>query len=142
MKLEDRRELRDQLRDAGLRATMPRVGVLSVLVGAEHPLSHAEVAEQLADQGFDRATVYRNLIDLTDAGLARRSDVGDHVWRFELVRGEHREEEHPHFVCTACGAVQCLPEGTIAVRPNRGLPRALKRGELEIRLRGVCDSCA
>ena len=34
-------------------------------------------------QAWDPATIYRNLTDLSEAGLARRTDVGDHVWRFE-----------------------------------------------------------
>ena len=132
------------LRQAGLRATQPRVAVLARLLAARSPLSHGDVAEDLSAQGFDRATVYRNLIDLTEAGLARRADIGDHVWRFELVRpaDAHAAEAHPHFICGECGAVSCLPEDTVSVRPGRGTPRALKRRGLSVQVRGVCDACA
>src|SRR4051812_24845920 len=75
------------LRGAGLRRTGPRVAVLERLEAATAPLSHGEVAAMLTPAGFDRATVYRNLIDLVKKGLVRRADLGDHVWRFELVRG-------------------------------------------------------
>src|SRR5687768_5216424 len=108
-------ELRQKLRDSGLRATLPRIAVMQQLLAARAPLSHGEVAEKLAHEGFDRATVYRNLIDLSDVGLLRRSDIGDHVWRFELVTSEeHGQAEHPHFICSGCGAVECLPEGTVS----------------------------
>jgi len=83
-------------------------------------------------------------MDLTEAGLLRRTDVGDHVWRFELLReGEaHEPSAHPHFVCVLCGEVACLPEDVVELRPARGLPRSLKKKGFEIQVRGVCDRCA
>jgi len=145
MKAPPDAELRSRLRAAGLRATTPRVAVLRRLTEAAAPLAHGEVADSLAPLGFDRATVYRNLIDLTEAGFARRGDLGDHVWRFELARGagDHTPAAHPHFVCSECGTVACLPEAAVAVRPSRGAPRALRRrSAVEIQVRGVCDGCA
>jgi Fur family transcriptional regulator, ferric uptake regulator len=119
------------------------MAVLRQLVAARAPLTHGEVAEQLALDGVDRATVYRNLMDLTDAGLARRTDLGDHVWRFELVGDDstHSEGEHPHFICGECGAVECLPEGVVRVTAPRGAPRALRRKGLAVQFRGLCDEC-
>lgn len=38
-------------------------------------MTHADVAEHLAEKGFDQATAYRNLIALTEAELLRRSDL-------------------------------------------------------------------
>lgn len=135
--------LRDTLRDAGLRATTARVAVLKVLREAETPLSHAEVCSRIGDAGFDRATIYRNLVDLGDAGLVKRTDVGDHVWRFEVTgdEGEHPNDVHPHFVCTGCGGVACLPEGAVVVRAVRGAPRSLST-TVEVHVRGVCDACS
>lgn len=136
--------LQERLRSGGLRATSARVAVLRCLVEAEGPLSHAEAFERVADSGFDRATVYRNLIDLTESGLARRYDLGDHVWRFELADSAeaHRAEAHPHFVCNECGTIECLPDESVAVRPVRGAPRAFRQKNLEVNVRGLCDSCS
>jgi Fur family ferric uptake transcriptional regulator len=142
------RELRDalraQLREAGLRATMPRVLVLEHLRAAAAPVSHPELTEALAGQGVDRATLYRNLSDLAEAGLLHRTDHGDHVWRYELRKpAESHEGGHPHFVCRSCGDVQCLPASVVELHHARGVPRSLRaRGELEVHLRGVCDRCA
>ncbi len=131
------------LREAGLRATQPRVAVLRELASAKSPLSHADVADALSGEGFDRATVYRNLMDLTEAGLARRTDIGDHVWRFELTSpsDDHEDEAHPHFICGECGAVSCLPEDAVSVKGGRGTPRALKSRAVSVQVRGVCDAC-
>lgn len=136
-------DLRTQLRGAGLRATTARLAVLRHLIEHGAPVTHGDVAERLGVQGIDRATVYRNLMDLTEAGLARRTDVGDHVWRFELLAGgrAHAESEHPHFICSQCGVVECLPGDAVQVKPVRGLSKAARRRGVQIQVRGVCSSC-
>lgn len=134
-------ELKEMLREAGLRATSARAAVLRCLLEADTPLTHAEVCARLEALGFDRATLYRNLVDLTDVGIARRSDLGDHLWRFELAKSEHAADAHPHFVCTDCGEVTCLPEDAIDVKPLRGVPRAVKSANVEIHVRGLCNQC-
>ncbi len=132
-------ELREELRTRGLRATSSRVAVLQLLSMTEQPVSHAEVCAKLATS-FDPATLYRNLVDFVDVQLARRADVGDHVWRFALVRVGHDAAAHPHFVCTGCGVMQCLP--TMQVRgPAAKAPRSVKRRDVEVHVRGLCDAC-
>ena len=99
----------------------------------------------LADRGFDRATVYRNLIDLADKGILVRTDLGDHVWRFELrARPEKRGHgtEHPHFVCTDCGDVSCLPSVAVRLVATEGAPKSLSRRAVEVHVKGLCDNCA
>jgi Fur family ferric uptake transcriptional regulator len=135
-------ELRAAIRGAHLRATPSRVAVLALLRGEAQPLSHGDVAERLAGEGWDRATIYRNLTDLAEAGLLARADLGDHVWRFEAVGGAHAQARHPHFVCTECGAVACLPGLEISVASVRGAPRALRQRQVEVQVKGVCDACA
>jgi Fur family ferric uptake transcriptional regulator len=107
-------------------------------------MSHAEIFVALDDKGFDRATVYRNLMDLTEVGLLSRTDVGDHVWRFELRRdGPHgHPNDHPHFVCTDCGDVTCLPDVRVRIAPARGMPSGLAAKHVAIQVMGRCDRCA
>jgi Fur family transcriptional regulator, ferric uptake regulator len=133
-------EYKDRLRAAGLKWTGPRAAVLAVLEQATAPVSHAEVADLLAAEGFDRATVYRNLVDLTEAGLVARADLGDHVWRFELRSADDEGALHPHFTCTTCGTVACLPAGAVALS---ALKKAQTVGHVaEILLKGQCVACA
>jgi Fur family ferric uptake transcriptional regulator len=136
-------ELGALLRSVGLRKTVPRVAVLQFLERSLTPLSHGEVAEEMAVLGLDRATVYRNLMDLVEANLATRTDLGDHVWRFELRRGEEgHAAEHPHFLCVSCGTVSCLPDGAVRLASARGLPRAIAAHAVEVQVKGECDACA
>lgn len=136
--------LRGALRDVGLRATAARTSVLRVLIAAGGPLSHSEVHEQLGDHNVDRVTVYRNLTDLAEAGLLHKTDLGDHVWRFEWRPpgdNEAAHAAHPHFLCSDCGAIACLPLGAVALRPVRGTPRSLRKNAVEVRVSGLCDAC-
>ncbi|MDP3231473.1 MAG: transcriptional repressor [Myxococcales bacterium] len=137
-------ELKSVIRKAGLRSTSPRIAVLRRLSVASTPISHGELVEVLASDGMDRTTIYRNLVDLTEVGLVSRTDLGDHVWRFELKRGTGNGDDarHPHFTCSDCGAVSCLPEVTLKVKQGKGVPRALTQQKVEIQLRGQCDACA
>jgi Fur family ferric uptake transcriptional regulator len=135
-------DLQGEIRACGMRSTGSRVAVLAHLNGATSPLSHTEIFEALADRGFDRATIYRNLMDLADAGLLTRSDLGDHVWRFERKRTTAgHSEAHPHFVCTDCGDVKCLPDLTVKVVPSSGMPRAMRTKQVAVQVKGRCDDC-
>jgi Fur family ferric uptake transcriptional regulator len=137
---DDLETLRGAVRNAGLRATPSRIAVLRLLRAASSPVSHSDVVAELASQAWDPATIYRNLTDLSDVGLARRTDVGDHVWRYEAITGGHQASAHPHFVCTECGSVECLPELEYVVTRAR-TPRAVRLKRVEVQLRGPCDAC-
>lgn len=136
-------DLQAEIRLHGLRSTAPRVAVLAYLDRATSPLSHTEIHEALADHGFDRATIYRNLMDLAEAGILLRSDLGDHVWRFERrdTKGPKEDGGHPHFVCIDCGEVSCLPDQTVKVRAATGAPKALGTSHVEVQIKGRCDDC-
>ena len=135
-----REEIESLLRGRGLRRTHARVTVLGHLLAHPEPATHARIAEALAGDGLDRVTVYRNLIDLADAGLLLRTDLGDHVWRFEL-KGKG-DGAHPHFLCTGCGGVTCLPVGAVKLVASRRAPKAIGRRQVVVQVSGVCDACA
>ncbi|MBL9039071.1 MAG: transcriptional repressor [Archangium sp.] len=135
--------LKSTIRQAGLRSTSPRLAVLRRLMSTVSPVSHGELVDALSGEGMDRTTVYRNLLDLTEVGLVQRTDLGDHVWRFELKRSRTAGDDakHPHFTCSGCGTVSCLPEVTLKVKQGKGVPKSLSRQKVEIQLRGLCDAC-
>ncbi len=136
----DTATLRDVIRAAGLRCTSARIAVLRMLKRSTAPASHAELAEKLVPLGFDQATVFRNLNDLTAAKLVCRTELGDRVWRFEIRDpNDPGDGGHPHFVCTDCGVVECLSDVEFSDSTKR---RARKIGRItEILLRGQCNAC-
>ncbi|QDV67929.1 Transcriptional regulator PerR [Rosistilla carotiformis] len=132
--------VKQAIRDAGLRATPARIATLQLLRESNSPLTHATVAEHLATTGVDKATAFRNLNDMVEAGLLRRTEVGDHVWRFEAIDADSQHDAgHPHFLCVDCGTVSCLDE----VKLTAGSQRVSEQvGEVtEILLRGHCNDC-
>lgn len=141
---------RSLLRQARLRCTPARVAVLEHIRAVGGPRTHAEVADALADRGFDRATIYRNLTELTEAKIFSRVELGDHVWRFEMRHGG--VAEHPHFLCTSCGEVSCLDDVRVAITPTAPHPaRSPRRRDpgqraaigtvTEVLLKGRCGDC-
>lgn len=133
-------EIRDLLRKSGIRATPARIAVMQELRAARSPLTHAEVAEKLVPLGFDKATVFRNLSDLTDVDLISRTELGDHVWRFETLDPDAPDgDKHPHFVCVECGSVTCLGDMEFTSSSTR---RAKAIGRItEILIKGHCATC-
>lgn len=131
---------RAAIRETGLRATPARIAVLQVLRSTDRPLSHADVCDVLDESMWNRTTVWRNLSDLENAGLVRRTELGDRVWRFEEAAAGHGHDgaTHPHFICTRCGDVECLPRTSMELH----LPNSLQTRAVEVQVRGVCGNCA
>ncbi|MDR3417023.1 MAG: ferric iron uptake transcriptional regulator [Nevskia sp.] len=103
------------LRNAGLKVTLPRLKILEML---EHSptrhLSAEEIYRRLMETGEDigLATVYRVLTQFETAGLVTRHHFeGGHAV-FELERGHH----HDHMVCIKCGHVDEFEDETIEKR--------------------------
>ena len=128
------------LRQVGLRATPARIATLTLMSKSSKPLSHAEVAAELEELAVDKATVFRNLNDLVSVNLLRRAELGDHVWRFEIVNAEgHDCSPHPHFLCVDCGTVSCVDEHYVK---DAKLNLAADFGTItEVLFRGHCNDC-
>ena len=130
---------RDKIRVAGLRSTPARVATLLALEQSDSPLTHAEVADKIQELGVDKATVLRNLVDLVAAGLARRTELGDRLWRYESADPAQPLEAHPHFLCVDCGSVTCL--GDLELTPSSRRQSEVVGKVTEILLKGHCQSC-
>ena len=92
------------LKEAGLKATLPRLRILEIMEASDTKhVSAEDVYKALLDAGEDvgLATVYRVLTQFEGAGLVIRHhfDSGHSV--FELDRGKH----HDHMVCVKTGKV-------------------------------------
>lgn len=133
-------EARNILRESNLRCTSCRIAVLQSLSGATSPVTHNEVADELVPMGFDKSTIYRCLIELAESNLVARLDLGDHVWRFEMLgEGEHGSVDHPHFMCLDCGKVSCLPDVKVKITPTKS--SAAGADITEVLLKGHCAAC-
>jgi Fur family ferric uptake transcriptional regulator len=135
-----REQAKELLRAKGLRSTSPRVALLKLLAEASSPLAHSEVVELLADADCDPATVYRNLVKLTEVGITNVVSHAEGMARYALVALGHSEHRHPHFVCETCGRVSCLPDSLgDSLKVEGRWARSVEGASLQ--LRGECPEC-
>ena len=130
-----------QIKKAGLKVTLPRVKILSVLeTSDQHHLSAEDVYKTLLQNGeqIGLATVYRVLTQFEGAGLLRRHhfDGGQSV--FELDRGGH----HDHLVCVKCGKVVEFLEETIEERQGAiAREHGFSLEDHSLVIYGICSDC-
>ncbi|HEY0469417.1 MAG TPA: transcriptional repressor [Polyangiaceae bacterium] len=130
-------DLRGLLSSQNLRVTEQRMLILRELARLRVPVSHPELTERLTGSPLDRATIYRSLISMSEAGLLVRTQLGDAVWRYELPQElSTAHGMHPHFVCTECGDITCLSESAVTFQGD-----VTKNRVAEVQLRGWCAAC-
>ena len=92
------------LKEAGLKVTLPRLKVLQVLESAEpHHMSAEDVYKHLleTDDSVGLATVYRVLTQFQSAGIVERHNFDDGHAVYELAHDAH----HDHMVDVDTGTV-------------------------------------
>jgi Fur family ferric uptake transcriptional regulator len=135
-------ELKGTLKSKGLRATALRLSSLRVLHDNAAPMTQEQVLAALPEGVFDPASLWRSLAELSEKGVLRRLDLGDRVWRYELVDAcRSINPDHAHFLCDDCGVVRCLPPVRLVARQG-GLPALLQGAQLKLRVSGRCAQCA
>jgi Fur family ferric uptake transcriptional regulator len=134
--------LREIIRGAGLRSTQARLAILRRLRDNDGPLTHAQMTEELESRDFDKATIYRSLVEMAEAGLLTRMELGDRVWRYELRRASPAEQpEHLHFLCVDCGKIECLDGTSVATALTSSIRSAANGTISEVLLKGHCQQC-
>lgn len=106
------------LKNAGLKATVPRMKILDIFQHAatRHMSAEDVYRELLADeQDVGLATVYRVLTQFEQAGILKRSNFESGKAVFELDEGSH----HDHLVCLQCGRVEEFYDSAIEQRQQR-----------------------
>ena len=106
------------LKNAGLKATVPRLKIINLFETSRvRHLSAEDVYRQLLSEGLDigLATVYRVLTQFEQAGLLARHHFESGKAVFELNEGHH----HDHLVCMQCGRVEEFYDAEIERRQNK-----------------------
>lgn len=95
----------DELKNNGLKATLPRLKILDVFQsGAQRHMTAEDVFRHLLRENIDigLATVYRVLTQFEQAGILSRNHFESGKAVYELNEGQH----HDHMVCLDCGRVE------------------------------------
>ena len=131
----------EELHQAGLKATLPRLKVLKLLEdNAARHLSAEEICQALREQGEDigLATLYRVLTQFETAGLVHRHHFAGGQSVFELDQGEH----HDHLVCLNCKSVAEFVDEMIEERQQAIADRyQFKMTDHRLTIYGLCSKC-
>jgi Fur family ferric uptake transcriptional regulator len=107
----------EELKNTGLKATLPRLKILEVFhKGAQRHMTAEDVFRVLLEERSDigLATVYRVLTQFEQAGILSRSHFESGKAVYELNEGTH----HDHLVCLDCGRVEEFYDAEIEKRQN------------------------
>ena len=101
----------DRLTAAGERVTRQRLLVADALAASGRRLTAEQLYRSLRrrDPAIGRATVFRTLETLVDAGVARRLELDGHVYAYVACLPAH----HHHIACTRCGRVEEIDEAYV-----------------------------
>jgi Fur family ferric uptake transcriptional regulator len=135
------REQNQNLRNLGLRVTLPRALILRMIQESpERHLSAEDVYKKLIDQHSDvgLATVYRVLSQFENAGILIRNVFDSNKAVYEMNEGSH----HDHLVCVECGAVH-----EFTSKPLEDLQKKIAASEgyepanHQLAIYGYCSDC-
>lgn len=131
------------IRNAGLKVTLPRVKILEILennLASEKHMTAEQVYKALLDEGEEigLATVYRVLTQFEAAGLVKRHHFEGGNSVFEFNRGIH----HDHMVCVKCGKVDEFRDEVVE---NQQIEISKRLGyeltDHSFYLYGLCSNC-
>ena len=130
-----------ELKDAGLKITLPRIKILQVLESADvHHVSAEDVYKLLLASGEEigLATVYRVLTQFEQAGLVIRHNFEGGHSVFELSSEEH----HDHIVCVRCGKVEEFNDSQIEKRQEDVAKQfGFELTDHHLNMYGLCPDC-
>lgn len=107
----------NELKNTGLKATLPRLKILEIFqAGKQRHMTAEDVFRVLLEDHSDigLATVYRVLTQFEQAGLLNRSNFESGKAVYEINEGQH----HDHLVCLDCGKVEEFYDAEIEKRQH------------------------
>jgi Fur family ferric uptake transcriptional regulator len=129
------------LKEAGLKTTLPRLRILSIFEsGSQRHYTAEDVYRALLDAGEEIAfaTVYRVLTQFESAGLVIRHNFEGDRAVFELDRGDH----HDHMVCVKCNRViEFFDEQIEELQSKVAEKNNFVLQDHSLYLYGLCDKC-
>ena len=129
----------NDLKKAGLKATLPRLKILGILESAKTRHMTAEdvyKAMLAAGEEAGLATVYRVLTQFEAAGLVIRHNFEGGRAVFEMNQGRH----HDHMVCVECSKVFEFNDPAIEDRQRKVAEKAgFVMEEHSLHIYGMCD---
>ncbi len=131
----------DSLRPAGSKRSSKRDVIVQVFLRQEGHLSADDLVDLIRkeDHRISRATVYRTLQWMVDAGIARKVDFGEGRFRFEH---SYRHPRHFHLICKECNrSSEFLSSDIEALVEEIAAARNFTPRQSVVQIYGTCEQC-
>jgi Fur family transcriptional regulator, ferric uptake regulator len=129
------------LRPAGGKRSSKRDRILSIFLRQQGHLSADDLFDAVHREasGIGRATVYRTLQWMVNAGIARKVDFGDGRARFEPT---YRHPRHFHLICNTCHrSSEFLSSDVESLIEEIAAARSFNQTQAVVQIYGTCDDC-
>jgi len=130
-----------RLKPKGGKRSSKREQIVNVFLRQEGHLSADDLVDVIRrdDRHVSRATVYRTLQWMVDAGIARKVDFGEGRSRFEH---SYRQPRHFHLICTTCHrSFEFLSSDIEVLIEEVASARSFSPAESVVQIRGTCEEC-
>ena len=131
----------DRLRPAGTKRSSKRDLIVNAFLKQEGHLSADDLVDVIKreDHRISRATVYRTLQWMEEAGIARKVDFGEGRFRFEH---SYRHPRHFHLICKSCNrSYEFLSSDIEQLVEEVAAARAFTSRQTVVQIYGTCASC-
>jgi Fur family ferric uptake transcriptional regulator len=131
----------DSLRPAGSKRSSKRDFIVHVFLRQDGHISADNLVEIIRreDGRISRATVYRTLQWMVEAGIARKVDFGEGKFRFEH---SYRHPRHFHLICKSCNtSSEFLSSDIEALIEEVSAARGFAARQSVVQIYGTCDAC-
>ncbi len=139
--MDSQAEYIERLRPAGGKRSGKRDLVVSVFLRQEGHLSADDLVDLMReeDKRISRATVYRTLQWMVDAGIARKVDFGEGRFRFEH---SYRHPRHFHLICKSCNrSSEFLSSDVEGLLAEVAEARGFLARQSVVQIYGTCEDC-
>lgn len=134
-------EFVERLRPVGSRRSTKRDVIVAVLLQQQGHVSADALADAVRarDARISRATIYRTLQWMVEAGIARRVDFGEGRYRYEH---SYRHPRHFHLVCKRCNqSFEFLSSDIEALIEEVASARRFEPRQSVMQVFGTCEAC-
>src|SRR4051794_840673 len=131
----------DSLRPAGSKRSGKRDLIVNVFLRQEGHLTADDLVDLIKreDQRISRATVYRTLQWMVDAGIARKVDFGEGRSRYEP---SYRHPRHFHLICNTChSSSEFLSSDVESLMEEIAGARKFTATQSVVQIYGTCEAC-
>ncbi len=131
----------ETLRPAGGKRSSKRELIVNVFLRHEGHLSADDLVDLIRreDSRISRATVYRTLLWMAEAGIARKVDFGDGRFRYEH---SYRHPRHFHLICKTCNrSFEFLSSDIESLIEEISAARNFTARQSVLQIYGTCEEC-